>query len=152
MLLQTIYSKLRQDSVSHRQLTLETFQPLARPDYAAGDWEAGAQATLELMAAGAEVIYHGVVITQAPWGAGQAGEPNQICWSKSRGGSRLGQLVLHPHRHQAGQKTKNLITKSWPLTTPISFHGLQGGYGPRASCLLLRNGQRYDVDLDPPGD
>ena len=97
--------KLRQDSVSHRQLTLETFQPLARPDYAAGDWEAGAQATLELMAAGAEVIYHGVVITAGPLGAGQAGEPTRSAGQRV-GVVALGQLVLHPHRHQAGQKTK----------------------------------------------
>lgn len=57
--------KLQHDRIHHEQAILESYLQSGlscfQPDYPPEDWQAGHQATLELMAQGVDLIYHGVL-------------------------------------------------------------------------------------------
>lgn len=137
--------KLRQDSALHRQESLDAFQPLVQPEYASGDWAAGAQATLDLMALGVDVIHRGVLLTHAPWGqASLVSQPDLLV--KEPGWSRWGNWTYTPIDIKLGKKPK--LDYQIVATYHAYVLARVQGVWPEASCLLLRNGQRYDVDLD----
>jgi len=137
--------KLRQDSIQHRQTCLQEFQPLVSPDYPAGDWQAGAEATLALMAEGVDVIHRGVLLTRAPRGETQlVSQPDLLI--KEPGWSRWGSWVYTPIDIKLGKKPK----LDYQIVATYHAYVLSRvqGVWPETSCLLLRHGQRYHVELE----
>lgn len=136
--------KLRQDSSLHRQTILDNFQPLAQPDYPTGDWEAGAEATADLMAEGLDVIQRGVLLTRAPQGEAQlVSQPDLLI--KQSGWSRWGNWSYTPIDIKLGKKPK--LDYQIVATYHAYLLSRVQGVWPEESCLLLRHGQRYSVDL-----
>lgn len=137
--------KLRQDSILHRQTTLSGFQPLVQPQYPPGDWRAGAAATVDLMAEGVDVIHRGVLLTQARMGPGHlVSQPDLLI--KQPGWSCWGNWTYAPIDIKLGKKPK----LDYQIVAAYHAYVLSRvqGVWPEASCLLLRHGQRYAVDLD----
>jgi predicted RecB family nuclease len=137
--------KLRQDSILHRQSSLDSFRPLVQPEYPRGDWFAGAAATADLMAAGVEAIHRGVLVTHVPWGSGQlVSQPDLLI--KQPGWSCWGDWVYTPIDIKLGKKPK----LDYQIVAAYHAYILARvqGVWPEESCLLLRHGQRYAVDLD----
>lgn len=136
--------KLRQDSTLHRQNVLEAFQPLHRPQFEAGDWMAGAQATLELMAEGVDTIQRGVVLTGSAIDEVQlVSQPDLLV--KQVGWSCWGNWTYAPIDIKLGKKPK------LDYQVVAAYHAyilsrIQGVW-PRASGLALRDGQIYSIDL-----
>ena len=133
--------KLQQDKSTHRQTVLaqQTYQ---RPDYAKGDWEAGAKATLDLMQQGVDCIYKGVLL-------GAYGEftllsrPDLLI--KQSGVSRFGDWVYVPAQIELGKRPK------LEYQIVAAFHAqvlaaLQESV-PDIAWLLLRSREAYAVNL-----
>ena len=137
------FIKLREDSAAHRQAILEEFGPLSKPAYPKGDWEAGMAATLELMQAGAETIYRGVLTSEGPDGVRYCARPDLLV--RYPGSSWLGDWYYVPFDIKLGKKQK----PEYQLVATFNAFLLaevQGAWPP-TSWLYLKEKQ-YAVDLD----
>ncbi|MEL6468513.1 MAG: TM0106 family RecB-like putative nuclease [Cyanobacteria bacterium J06623_4] len=137
------FVKLRQDSAEHRQTVLSQFGPLSRPAYERGQWEAGAQATYQLMAKGAEAIYRGVLIAQGPAETRYRTEPDLLV--RQPGESWLGDWYYVPYNVKLGKKPK----PEYQLTAAFSAYLLAElqGVWPETAWLFLKEKQ-YAVNLE----
>jgi uncharacterized protein len=136
--------KLRQDSIQHRQAVLESFQPLHSPQFAPGDWAAGARATLELMAQGVDTIHQAVLVTpSAVDGVQLVSQPDLLV--KQPGWSCWGNWVYTPIDIKLGKKPK----LDYQVVAAYHAYVLSRvqGVWPVESCLALRGGQIYAIEL-----
>ncbi|NER79748.1 MAG: TM0106 family RecB-like putative nuclease [Leptolyngbya sp. SIO1D8] len=136
--------KIRQDSSGHRQAVLADYTPLQRPDYPAGDWLRGAQATVALMAAGVEHIRGGVLVNNIGLNLYWVSRPDLFI--KQPGWSVWGDWQYAPVDIKLGKKPKLdyqiVATYHAYLLTQV-----QGNW-PRESWLALREGRYHAVNLD----
>ncbi len=136
--------KLRQDSADHRETVLQTFQPLHRPQFAPGDWAAGARATLALMAQGVEAIHQAVLTMPSPVaGVEFVSRPDVLI--KQPGWSCWGDWIYAPIDIKLGKKPK-LDYQVVGVYHAYVLSRVQGVW-PTHSYLALRGGQLYPIDL-----
>ncbi|MEP0901323.1 TM0106 family RecB-like putative nuclease [Nodosilinea sp. FACHB-13] len=136
--------KLRQDSFSHRERVLEDYYPLYRPEFPSGDWAAGAKATLDLMAEGVEAIRQGVLAAPSAMdGVQLVSQPDLLI--KRPGWSCWGDWVYVPVDIKLGKKPK----LDYQVVAAYHAYVLSRvqGVWPDTSCLSLRGGQTYHIDL-----
>ncbi|MEA5449777.1 TM0106 family RecB-like putative nuclease [Leptolyngbya sp. CCNP1308] len=136
--------KLRQDSLTHRERVLEDYYPLYRPEFPSGDWAAGAKATLDLMADGVEAIRQGVLAApSAVDGVQLVSQPDLLI--KRPGWSCWGNWVYVPIDIKLGKKPK----LDYQVVAAYHAYVLSRvqGVWPDTSCLSLRGGQTYHIDL-----
>lgn len=136
--------KIKQDSAEHRHLILQDYSPLQKPDYPAGDWRRGAQATVALMSEGADYIRGGVLINTVEPDVYLVSCPDLLV--KQHGWSFWGDWQYTPIDIKLGKKPKLdyqiVATYHAYLLTQV-----QGNW-PHESWLALREGRYYSVDLD----
>lgn len=137
------FVKLREDSAEHRATMLAQFEPLKRPVFERNDWEAGAKATYEMMADGAETIYRGVLIAQGPGNVRYRSEPDVLV--KCVGNSWLGDWYYVPYNVKLGKKPK----PEYQLVSAFGAYVLAETQGvwPDIAWLLLKEKQ-YAVHLE----
>ncbi|HIK44531.1 MAG TPA: TM0106 family RecB-like putative nuclease [Leptolyngbyaceae cyanobacterium M65_K2018_010] len=136
--------KLRQDSTHHRQTILASVQPFHQPTFPAGDWLAGARATLELMAAGVETIHQPVLVCHSSVeGVQLVSQPDLLI--KQPGWSCWGNWTYSPIDIKLGKKPK----LDYQVVAAYHAYVLSRvqGVWPTASYLALRGGQRYTIEL-----
>lgn len=134
--------KLIQDSQDNQRAFLGT-QNYVRPIYPTGDWQAGFQATLELMQQGVEQIYQGVLLVA---------DSAEVTWKsipdlliKQPGRSDFGDWLYTPMEIKLGKRPK------MEYQVAVAFHSMvvaqvQGAW-PEDAWLLLRERGTYSVDL-----
>lgn len=136
--------KLRQDSQLHREAVLAEYQPLYRPQFAPGDWAAGAKATLDLMAQGVDTIHHAVLVAPSPIeGVQLVSQPDLLV--KEPGWSCWGNWVYTPIDIKLGKKPK-LDYQVIAAYHAYVLSRVQGVW-PQASYLALRGGQYYAIEM-----
>ncbi len=134
--------KLQQDSYSHQQNILLDY-PTQRPSYPAGDWQAGAAATLALMREGADYIVSGVVRLERSDGTVLVGRPRLLV--RQSGWSDLGDWCYHVVDIKLGKRPK----ADYQVISAFHTYLLaetQGAW-PETSWLILKEGKRYAVNL-----
>jgi predicted RecB family nuclease len=137
------FIKLREDSAEHRQAVLAQFKPLRRPVYEPYNWEAGANATYQMMKDGVDSIYRGVLIAQGPGDVMYRSEPDVLV--KQVGESELGDWYYVPYNVKLGKKPK----PEYQLVAAFSAYVLAETQGvwPEIAWLFLKE-KEYAVSLD----
>jgi uncharacterized protein len=135
--------KLRQDSSLYRQAVL-SMAPHQSPNYPRRDWEAGAQATLELMQQGVERISHGVLLRQTDEGVTLLSRPDLLI--KQPGQSIFGDWIYTPSLIKLGKRPK----PEYQIVGAFAAYLLAGTQGlfPHTVQLILRRQEFYSVSLD----
>lgn len=134
--------KLLQDSHAHRRSVLAE-QEVHQPDYPARDWQAGAQATLELMWQGVDRIHQGVLLVEQPDGVTLLSKPDLLV--KQPGHSLFGNWVYAPIDIKLGKRPK----LEYQIVAAFHVHVLaevQGAWSETA-WLMLRERDAFSVDL-----
>lgn len=136
--------KIKQDSSTHRRAILADYSPLHRPQYDPGDWRAGAQATVALMAAGTEYINGGILVNAFEQDGYWVSAPDLLI--KQPGWSLWGDWQYATVDIKLGKKPK------LDYQIVAAYHAyllaqVQGSW-PHESWLALREGRYYSVDLD----
>ncbi|WP_240518703.1 TM0106 family RecB-like putative nuclease [Leptolyngbya sp. BC1307] len=136
------FVKLREDSAEHRTAMLAQFKPLQRPVFERNNWEAGANATYQMMADGVETIYRGVLTAQGPGDVRYRSEPDVLV--KRAGESWLGDWYYVPYNVKLGKKPK----PEYQLVAAFAAYVLAEvqGVWPETAWLLLKEKQ-YAVTL-----
>lgn len=134
--------KLKQDKFVHKKnvLAQETYQ---RPDYPKGDWNAGAQATWELMLQGVERIYQGVLLATYSEKYTLLSHPDLLI--KQPGMSLFGDWVYVPAQIELGKRPKleYQIIAAYNAAVLARVQGIQ----PNIAWLVLRRQEAYAVDV-----
>ena len=136
--------KIKQDSAQHRTLVLEDYDGFQRPQYRRGDWRAGAQATVALMAAGADYIVGGVLIEAVEHDTYLVSCPDILV--KQGGWSLWGDWQYAPVDIKLGKKPKLDYQIVAAFHASVLAHS-QGSW-PHESWLALREGRYHSVDLE----
>jgi predicted RecB family nuclease len=134
--------KLRQDSLAH-QMEIFAESPAHRPEYPRQDWAAGARATLELMAQGADRIVKGVLHVPLSQGVHLVSCPDLLI--RQPGYSLFGDWVYVPMDIRLGKRPKV------DYQVAAAFHAyvlaeVQGAWA-ETSWLMLRQRGAYAVNL-----
>ncbi len=135
--------KLKQDSAEHRAAVLQDYDPCHCPTYPPGDWIAGAQATVALMAAGVETIQRGVLL--AALGPNTYGVSQPDLLIKQSGWSLWGDWCYGPIEVKLGKKPK--LDYQLVGTYHAYLLAQMQGTWPPTSWLALREGRYYAIDL-----
>ncbi|MGQ4646673.1 TM0106 family RecB-like putative nuclease [Lyngbya aestuarii] len=135
--------KLRQDSRTHKQGVLAN-TVYQRPNYHWGDWEAGSQATWELMQQGTECIVGGVLLRQLSERVTLLSCPDLL--EKQPGQSVFGDWMYLPTSIKLGKRPKP------EYKILAAFHAkllasVQEAW-PSKAWLVLRRPHPYPVHLD----
>lgn len=135
--------KIQQDSAEHRAAVLEDYVPLQRPIYAHGDWHAAAQATIALMASGADHIVGGVLVTPITETCFLVSRPDLLI--KQGGWSIWGSWQYAPVDIKLGKKPK----LDYQIVAAFHAEVLAAVQGtpPHESWLALRDDRYHSVDL-----
>ncbi|MEL6400518.1 MAG: TM0106 family RecB-like putative nuclease [Cyanobacteria bacterium J06626_4] len=136
--------KIKQDSAEHRTLVLEDYDGFQRPHYRRGDWRAGAQATIALMAAGADYIVGGVLLEAVEHDTYLVSCPDILV--KQGGWSLWGDWQYAPVDIKLGKKPKLDYQIVAAFHASVLAHS-QGSW-PHESWLALREGRYHSVDLE----
>ncbi|MGF1535846.1 MAG: TM0106 family RecB-like putative nuclease [Elainellaceae cyanobacterium] len=134
--------KLQQDSLSHQQQILAGYSA-HQPCYLPHDWQAGAEATLELMRTGVSAIVNGVVRLERSDGTVLVGRPKLLV--RQPGWSDLGDWCYHVIDIKLGKRPK----ADYQIVSAFHTYLLaetQGAW-PETSWLILKEGKRYAVNL-----
>ena len=115
------------------------------PDYASGDWQAGAAATLELMQQGVSYIRRGVILTTYREKYTLLSRPDLLV--KQPGKSRFGNWNYVPVNIELGKRPKQ------EYQVVIAFHAqvlatVQDVILSKAGLILRDKDKTYVVDLD----
>ncbi|MGF1515353.1 MAG: TM0106 family RecB-like putative nuclease [Elainellaceae cyanobacterium] len=134
--------KLQQDSFSHQKDILIDY-PAQQPSYPAGNWRAGAEATLALMRARADHIVNGVVRLERSDGTVLVGRPKLLV--RQPGWSHLGDWRYHVVDIKLGKRPK----ADYQIISAFHTYLLAEAQGawPETSWLVLKEGKRYAVNL-----
>ncbi|WP_299491370.1 TM0106 family RecB-like putative nuclease [Acaryochloris sp. IP29b_bin.137] len=135
-------NKLRQDRIEH-QRSFFAHQTWVEPEYPKYDWQAGAQATLALMAAGVPQIRRGVLLVKYRNEAYFQSIPDLL--TKVPGDSELGDWHYVPTDIRLSKRPK------LEYQILVTFHAsllarVQGRY-PENAFLYLRERGTYEVNL-----
>ena len=135
--------KLIQDSQENQQSYINRLPTVQRPLYAAGDWAAAHQATVDLMQQGVDYIFQGVLL--APGEADVTYRSNPDVLVKQPGRSHFGDWLYVPMDIKLGKRPK------LEYQIAIAFHALvvatvQGAWAEDAWLYLRERGQ-FSVDL-----
>jgi predicted RecB family nuclease len=134
--------KIVQDSQEHQRQFL-VHQKAQRPDFPPGDYQAGAEATLELMRQGVDRIFQGILLIERPDGVRLLSNPDLLI--KQPGMSEFGDWLYIPTEIKLGKRPK------LEYQIVAAFHALvlaevQGAWAETA-WLQLRARGAYSVDL-----
>jgi uncharacterized protein len=135
-------TKLRQDSLSHLRSVLSD-QRANQPRFPFRNWEAGAEATLELMQQGVERISKGVLLMQQPDGVMLVSCPDLLI--RAPGESEFGDWLYAPSDIKLGKRPKLDYQITAAFHAYVLAH-VQGAW-PETSWLVLRQRAPYAVDL-----
>jgi predicted RecB family nuclease len=134
--------KLMQDSQVNQHAVLGE-QDYRKPKAPHGDWEAGAQATLNLMQQGVERIFQGVLLATLEDGTPLLSRPDLL--TKTAGESIFGDWLYVPTEIKLGKRPK----LEYQIVTAYHTYVLaqvQGAWSETA-WLALRERADYEVDL-----
>ncbi|MFM7449761.1 MAG: TM0106 family RecB-like putative nuclease [Leptolyngbyaceae cyanobacterium] len=134
--------KLIQDSQNNQGLVLENYT-VHWPAHVAGDWEAAAVSTIDLMRQGVECIWQGIVLTEGPEGVTLRSHPDLLI--KRSGVSIFGDWLYEPIDIKLGKRPK----LEYQILAAFHVYVLaqvQGGW-PETATLILRERGDYLVDL-----
>ncbi|MGB3612145.1 MAG: TM0106 family RecB-like putative nuclease [Elainellaceae cyanobacterium] len=134
--------KLQQDSANHQQQVLIDY-PAQQPSYPAGDWRAGAEATLALMRDGVSHIVNGVVCLERSDNTILVGRPKLLI--RQAGWSYFGDWSYHVVDIKLGKRPK----ADYQVVSAFHTYLLSEAQGmwPETSWLVLKEGKRYAVSL-----
>jgi uncharacterized protein len=135
--------KIKQDSALHRTQIMGDYQPLHRPEFPKGDWFRGSQATVALMATGANAITGGVLVNPLSADLYLVTQPDLLV--KQPGWSLWGEWHYEPVDIKLGKKPK-LDYQIIAAYHAYVLAQVQGSW-PETSWLALREGRYYAVDL-----
>jgi uncharacterized protein len=135
--------KLRKDSRSHQQAVL-AIAPHQSPRYPRDDWEAAAQATLELMQQGVDRISHAVLLRQTAEGVTLLSRPDLLV--RQPGQSIFGDWMYAPTNIKLGRRPK----AEYQIVAAFSAQLLAAVQGvmPSTASLILRRQDSYAVTLE----
>lgn len=133
--------KLHQDSLAHHRRVLASTS-YEQPDYRPGDWEAGAEATQQLMKQGVERIYKGVLLVLGE--VTYLSQPDLLI--KQPGESEFGNWMYAPTSIKLGIRPK----PEYQLVSAFQAYVLAmiQGVLPEVSWLILRRQNLYAVQLE----
>ncbi|MBD2040714.1 TM0106 family RecB-like putative nuclease [Microcoleus sp. FACHB-672] len=134
--------KLQQNSWAHRQAIVADMT-YHQPQYPRRDFIAGAEATLELMRQGVDLIYQGILRAEGPAGFTLASSPDLLI--KQPGESSFGNWLYVPTDIKLGKRPK------LDYQIIVAFHAYVlasvQGVSPETAGLLLREKGAYRVNL-----
>ncbi|MEY3401374.1 MAG: hypothetical protein RLZZ86_989, partial [Cyanobacteriota bacterium] len=136
--------KLQQDkNLNHQRIV--TKLSYYEPDYPSGNWQAGAEATIELMQRGVSYIHHGVLLTTYNEKYSLLSRPDLLV--KQPGKSRFGNWNYVPVNIELGKRPKQ------EYQVVIAFHAqvlatVQGIILEKAGLILRNKDKTHLVDLD----
>ncbi|MFO5528994.1 MAG: TM0106 family RecB-like putative nuclease [Cuspidothrix sp.] len=136
--------KVQQDKSIHHQRIVSKLC-YYEPDYSAGNWQAGAAATLELMQRGVSYIHHGVLLTTYRDQYTLLSRPDLLV--KQPGISCFGNWNYVPVNIELGKRPKQ------EYQVIIAFHAhvlaaVQNVILNKAGLILRNKDKTYVVDLD----
>ncbi|NJP10437.1 MAG: TM0106 family RecB-like putative nuclease [Leptolyngbyaceae cyanobacterium RU_5_1] len=134
--------KIIQDSQTNQRFILSR-QAFNQPTYTVGDWQAGAEATLDLMQQGVERIYQGVLLTAGSDGVTLLSNPDLLI--KHPGQSDFGDWLYVPTEIKLGKRPKLEYQIAAAFHTMVLAQ-VQGAW-PETAWLQLRERGAYSVDL-----
>jgi uncharacterized protein len=135
--------KLRQDASLYRQTVL-SLAPHQTPNYPRRDWQAGAQATLELMQQGVDRISQAVLLRQTDEGVTLLSRPDLLI--KQPGRSNLGDWMYTPSLIKLGKRPK----PEYQIIGAFAAYLLASTQEmfPRTVQLILRRQETYSISLE----
>jgi uncharacterized protein len=136
--------KVQQDKIAHQKSIICNI-PYQQPDFAPGDWQNGAAATLELMQQGAEYIYRAVLLATYEDEYHLLSRPDLLI--KQPGKSKFGDWLYIPVDIQLGKRPKQ------EYQVVAAFHAeilgvVQESQLQEAGLILRNKDSTYVVDLD----
>jgi predicted RecB family nuclease len=136
--------KVQQDKILHHQRIVSKLS-YYEPNYASGDWQAGAAATVQLMQQGVKYIRRGVLLTTYLEKYTLLSRPDLLV--KQPGKSRFGNWNYVPVNIELGKRPKQ------EYQVVIAFHAqvlatVQDVSLSQAGLILRDKDQTYVVDLD----
>ncbi len=134
--------KLMQDSHANQQSVVKQHD-YRKPQVPKGNWEAGAQSTLELMQQGVERIFQGVLLATLADGTTLLSRPDLL--TKAPGVSVFGDWVYVPSEIKLGKRPKLEYQVLAAYHTYVLAQ-VQGAWSETA-WLVLRERGEYEVDL-----
>lgn len=134
--------KLMRDSWEHHQTVLKDWN-YHQIKYNRGDWQAGADATRELMLQGVDCIHKGVLLYHDDRGVTLLSKPDLLV--KCSTASDLGAWSYIPHQIKLGKRPKldYQIVAAFHAWVLARVQGLM----PETSTLILRGRSDYQVNL-----
>lgn len=135
--------KLIQDSADNQQAVLNNLEiPYQRPEFPARNWEAGAAATVEMMAAGVECIYQGVLLAEEN-GMTFVSRPDLLL--KQPGLSKFGDWLYSPVEIKLSKRSKS------EYQVVVAYHmkvlaAVQESWSESVQ-LFLKDKEPSDIDL-----
>jgi uncharacterized protein len=135
--------KLRQDSLGHQLQVLNQYQSIHQPSYTRHNWEAGVEATLNLMRQGVDQISQGVLHLAYSDQLHFISYPKLL--TKQPGSSFFGDWIYVPVDIKLGKRPK----LDYQIVSAFHAYLLaftQGAW-PESSGLILRQQRFYEVDL-----
>jgi len=135
--------KLRYDSWTHKQAVLN-IAPYQQPNYPDRDWQAGANATWQLMQQGIERISQGVLLTNRVEGLTLVSSPDLLV--KQPGRSIFGDWFYAPTTIKMGKRPKPEYKIVAAFCTQIL--AMVQGVWPTSAWLILRRQNPHEVNLD----
>ncbi len=134
--------KISQDSLEHQRSVLDDYA-WVRPVYPRGDWQAGAQATLELMQQGVEHIHQGVLLSKDESGLLLVSSPDLL--SKQPGLSIFGDWLYAPIDIKLSKRPK--LEYQIILTFHVYLLASVQGAWPETAWLYIRDKGLLSIDL-----
>ncbi|MCT7948621.1 TM0106 family RecB-like putative nuclease [Ancylothrix sp. C2] len=135
--------KLQQDTIAHR-LSVLSLLSYHQPQYPRHDVAAGAQATLELMQQGVDMIYSGVLLAEHYGDFTLTGTPDLLI--KYPGNSVFGDWCYLPAEIKLSKRPK------LDYQIAVAFHAyllsLTQNFLPDVGFLFLRSRRNYPVNLE----
>ncbi|NET56853.1 MAG: TM0106 family RecB-like putative nuclease [Symploca sp. SIO2E6] len=135
--------KLRRDSLAHKQAILD-IAPHQQPNYPYRDWEAGFQATWQLMQQGTERISQGVLLAKTAEGQTLVCSPDLLV--KQPGRSIFGDWFYVPTIIKLGKRPKPEYKLLAAFCTQLL--AVVQRVWPTAAWLILRRQHPHGVNLD----
>jgi predicted RecB family nuclease len=140
---QDFLRKLRRDSYVHQQAVLAK-EIYHSPHYSRGNWQSGAEATLELMQQGKERIAQAVLLMETDQGVTLLSRPDLLV--KQPGQSLFGDWMYIPTTIKLGRRPK----PEYQIVATFSAQLLAAtqGISPSFAWLILRRQDTYVVNLE----
>ena len=131
-----------QEKFTYQKFVLAQYN-YQQPEYPKYDWEAGAEATIELMQQGVECIYKGVILAPYSEKITLLSRPHLLI--RQQGNSKFGEWLYIPANIQLGKRPK--LEYQIVVAYDAEMLAISQASNPPTALLILRRTDAYEVSL-----